>query len=77
METTIAAISTAMSASGIGIVRMSGPEAMDIISRIYRSKKGKKKIKEVSSHTSAQNVHGRRYGGDRLSWRSICHEKSP
>ena len=42
METTIAAISTAMSASGIGIVRMSGPEAMDIISRIYRSKKGKK-----------------------------------
>ena len=63
METTIAAISTAMSASGIGIVRMSGPEAMDIISRIYRSKKGKKKIKEVSSHT----IHyGYIYDGDEV-----------
>ena len=40
METTIAAISTAMSASGIGIVRISGEDAMNVISRIYRSKKG-------------------------------------
>ena len=47
MNTTIAAISTAVSASGIGIIRISGPEAMDVISRIYRSKGGKKKIKEV------------------------------
>ena len=46
MNTTIAAISTAVSASGI-----SGPEAMDVISRIYRSKGGKKKIKEVPTHT--------------------------
>ena len=44
MNTTIAAISTAVSASGIGIIRISGPEAMDVISRIYRSKGGKKKI---------------------------------
>ncbi len=51
METTIAAISTAISASGIGIVRMSGPESMDVISRIYRSKNGGKNIKEVKSHT--------------------------
>ncbi len=43
METTIAAISTAMSASGIGIIRISGKEAMEVISRIYRSKGGKKK----------------------------------
>ncbi len=35
-ETTIAAISTAMSASGIGIVRISGPEAFEIASRVYR-----------------------------------------
>ena len=42
METTIAAISTAMSASGIGIVRISGENAMDVISRVYRSKGGKK-----------------------------------
>ena len=49
MEKTIAAISTAMSASGIGIVRISGDEAMDVISRIYRSKNGKKNIREVQS----------------------------
>ena len=36
METTIAAISTAMSESGIGIIRVSGPESVDIVSLIYR-----------------------------------------
>ena len=51
MDKTIAAISTAMSASGIGIVRISGDEAMEVISRIYRSKNGKNKIEEVKSHT--------------------------
>lgn len=51
MEKTIAAISTAMSASGIGIIRISGPEAMEVIARIYRSKGGKKKIKEMPTHT--------------------------
>ena len=51
MDATIAAISTAMSASGIGIVRISGTEAMDVISKIYRSKNGKKNIREVDSHT--------------------------
>lgn len=51
METTIAAISTAMSASGIGIIRISGSESKDVIDRIYRSKGGKKKIKEVPTHT--------------------------
>lgn len=51
MDTTIAAISTAMSASGIGIVRMTGADAMDIIARIYRSKNGRKNIREVKSHT--------------------------
>ena len=51
MESTIAAISTAMSASGIGIVRISGSEALEVISKIYRSKNGKKKIKEMPTHT--------------------------
>ncbi len=63
METTIAAISTAMSASGIGIIRISGKEAMEVISRIYRSKGGKKKLKEVSTHT----IHyGYIYDGEEL-----------
>lgn len=61
METTIAAISTAMSASGIGIVRISGEDAMNVIARIYRSKNGRKNIKEVKTHT----IHyGYIYDGD-------------
>ena len=48
---TIAAIATAMSASGIGIIRISGDDSMEIISKVYRSKGGKKKIKEAESHT--------------------------
>ena len=51
MDKTIAAISTAMSASGIGIVRISVDEAMEVISRIYRSTNGNKDIKKVKSHT--------------------------
>lgn len=63
METTIAAISTAMSASGIGIIRISGEEAMEVIARIYRSKGGKKQIKNVPTHT----IHyGYIYDGDEL-----------
>ena len=48
---TIAAIATAMSASGIGIIRISGDDSMEIISKVYRSKGGKKQIKEAESHT--------------------------
>ena len=40
-NTTIAAISTAMSDAGIGIVRMSGPEAFAIADRVYKGKKDK------------------------------------
>lgn len=47
---TIAAISTAVSSAGIGIVRMSGPESFFIADRIYRSK-GEKKLSEQKSHT--------------------------
>ena len=50
INTTIAAISTAMSNSGIGIVRMSGPEAVEIADRVYHSKTGKK-LKDQTSHT--------------------------
>lgn len=48
---TIAAISTAMSNSGIGIVRISGSEAIDIADRIYKSPNKNKKLKEMDSHT--------------------------
>ena len=48
---TIAAISTAMNSSGIGIVRISGDDAIDIISRIFRPANASKKMTEVKSHT--------------------------
>ena len=51
MADTIAAAATAMTASGIGIIRMSGPDSRKIAGKIYRSKGGKKKIEEVSTHT--------------------------
>ena len=51
MKDTIAAVATAMTASGIGIIRISGPESRNIVGKIYRSKGGKKRIEEVSSHT--------------------------
>ena len=50
MTDTIAAAATAMTASGIGIIRMSGPDSREIAGKIYRSKGGKKKIEEVPSH---------------------------
>ena len=45
---TIAAISTGMTNSGIGIVRISGADAFDIAERVYR---GKGRIREAKSHT--------------------------
>ncbi len=39
---TIAAIATGMTNSGIGIVRISGAEALDVASRMFRTKNGKK-----------------------------------
>lgn len=58
---TIAAIATAMSPSGIGIIRLSGDEALEIIDKIYRF--GKKKISACESHT----IHyGYIYDGEEL-----------
>ena len=48
---TIAAIATAMTNSGIGIVRISGSDAFSIIDKIYKPKKGNKKLSQVKSYT--------------------------
>lgn len=48
---TIAAIATAMSNSGIGIVRISGDEALDVADRIFRPKKGNRKVSDMETHT--------------------------
>lgn len=51
MADTIAAIATAMTASGIGIIRMSGPMSRKIVQKAYRSKGGRKQIEKEPSHT--------------------------
>ena len=48
---TIAAIATALSESGIGIIRISGDEAIPIADKIFRTKSGKSILKNVESHT--------------------------
>lgn len=48
---TIAAIATAMSNSGIGIIRISGQEALSIADKIYRSKNADKKLYDQKTHT--------------------------
>lgn len=48
---TIAAIATAMSDSGIGIVRVSGDDAISIVDKIYRDSKGEKVLSKYCSHT--------------------------
>ena len=58
---TIAAIASGMTNSGIGIIRISGEDALSVIDKIYRSKNGKKNLSEQKSHT----VHyGAVYDGD-------------
>lgn len=60
---TIAAIATAVSDSGIGIIRISGDDAIDTANRIYRSKNNRKRLVDVKSHT----IHyGYIYDGDLL-----------
>lgn len=60
-EDTIAAVATAMSASGIGIVRISGPGAWETAGKVYRSRGGNKQLLRQKSHT----IHyGYIYDGD-------------
>ena len=47
---TIAAIATAMSSSGIGIIRISGEEAVSITEQIFQMK-NQKKLSEMPTHT--------------------------
>lgn len=48
---TIAAIATALSDSGIGIIRVSGEEAISIVNKIYRNKKYEDILSDYKSHT--------------------------
>lgn len=48
---TIAAIATGMSNAGISIIRISGDDALTLIDKLYRSKKGEKLLSKEDSHT--------------------------
>ncbi|MDO4267009.1 MAG: tRNA uridine-5-carboxymethylaminomethyl(34) synthesis GTPase MnmE [Eubacteriales bacterium] len=48
---TIAAIATAMSSSGIGIVRISGSRAFEIADQVFQSRKKNVSLKEAQTHT--------------------------
>ena len=48
---TIAAISTSTGNSGIGIIRVSGDEAIEIVNKIFKSNKEGKRLINVKSHT--------------------------
>ena len=51
IKDTIAAIATAMSSSGIGIVRMSGPDSFEIIDKIFQPKKVGKKLSNEKGYS--------------------------
>jgi len=61
---TIAAIATAMSNSGIGIIRVSGDDSIDIVDCIYRDKNNNRVLKEYKKNT----IHyGFIYEGEELA----------
>ena len=60
---TIAAIATAMTNSGIGIVRVSGDESISVVNKIFRNKNNHEVLDKVRSHT----IHyGFIYNGNEL-----------
>ncbi|MCI8957095.1 MAG: tRNA uridine-5-carboxymethylaminomethyl(34) synthesis GTPase MnmE [Eubacterium sp.] len=48
---TIAAISTSAGNSGIGVIRVSGDDAIEIVDKVFKSGKEGKKLCDVNSHT--------------------------
>lgn len=48
---TIAAIATAMSNSGIGIIRVSGNESIEIVDHVFKNSKKENSLKRYKSHT--------------------------
>lgn len=60
---TIAAVATAMTNSGIGIVRISGEESLSILSKIFSPKKKELEVMKLSSHTV---TYGHVYDGETM-----------
>ena len=58
-EDTIAAISTPVAAGGIGMVRISGPQALEVADRVFRSVSGK----QVQQTEGYRGLYGRVHDG--------------
>lgn len=63
MSDTIAAIATGLVVSAIGIVRVSGPEAIAAADRVFRPSDGR----DMSAHRDRQLVYGRLVGSDDIT----------
>lgn len=61
-ETTIAAIATAPGTGGIGVIRVSGPEAVSVVSRVFRAKK----ITDFKNAEPWRMVYGHIMDGERV-----------
>ena len=57
MNDTIAAIATGLTPSGIGIVRLSGPDALKVIAKVFKGKTGPDEWKPYSIHYG--NIYSR------------------
>lgn len=55
MGSTIAAIATPLAPAGLGVIRISGPEAFCAVQRVFTSKSAKK-LKEMNGYTCAYGV---------------------
>lgn len=53
MSTTIAAVSTPSGAAGLGVVRLSGPEALSVADAVFRGVNARKQLKTMNGYTAA------------------------
>ena len=62
MSHTIAAVATPLSAGGIGVIRISGDDAIEIADRVIKTTSGKA-LSSLKGYTAA---HGKVYDGDEM-----------
>lgn len=66
---TIAAIATGMTNAGIGIIRVSGTEAIEVVDRMFRAKNPSKTIQDTPSYSA---LFGNICDGDSVLDEAIC-----
>ncbi len=66
---TIAAIATGMTNAGIGIIRVSGTEAIEVVDRMFRAKNSSKTIQDTPSYSA---LFGNICDGDSVLDEAIC-----